>query len=97
MIRTNIGTISGTAIQNSVEHVSGDWRTALPVICAHGVTLRDLRLSDAASLHALLTAAEVSRLVGVRDSLLLPDGADRLRAANTPEAVMRLPVRETAH
>jgi RimJ/RimL family protein N-acetyltransferase len=63
VIRTNIGTISGTAIQNSVEHVSGDWRTALPVIGAHGVTLRDLRLSDAASLQALLTTAEVSRFI----------------------------------
>ena len=39
------------------------------------------------------TAAEVSRLVGVRDTLLQPGGAERLRAANTPEALRRLPVR----
>jgi RimJ/RimL family protein N-acetyltransferase len=63
VIRTKIGTTSVTAIQNRVEHVSTDWRTALPVICAHGVTLRDLRLSDAASLHAMLTSAEVGRFI----------------------------------
>ena len=63
MIRTNLGTTAVTAVQNNVEHVSSDWRTALPVIAAKGVTLRELRLSDAASLHALLTTAEVSRFI----------------------------------
>ena len=33
------------------------------MICANGVTLRELRLSDAASLHELLTTAEVSRFI----------------------------------
>jgi hypothetical protein len=42
-----------------------------------------------------LSAAEISRLVGMRDSLLEPGGAEKLRsaAASTPEAIMRLPVR----
>lgn len=40
-----------------------DWRTALPVLHAAGVTLRELRLSDAASLCALLSTEEVSRFI----------------------------------
>jgi RimJ/RimL family protein N-acetyltransferase len=63
VIRTNIGTTSVTAVQRSVEQVVTDWRKALPVIGANGVTLRDLRLEDAASLHAFLTTAEVSRFI----------------------------------
>ncbi len=63
MIRTKVGTTSVIAIPNSVEHVSSNWRIALPVISANGVTLRDPQLSDAASLHALLTTAEVSRFI----------------------------------
>jgi len=43
--------------------IATDWRERLPVICANGVTLRELRLSDAGSLHALLTTAEVSRFI----------------------------------
>ena len=37
--------------------VSTDWRQGLPLLKARGVTLRELRLSDAASLLALLTTA----------------------------------------
>jgi [ribosomal protein S5]-alanine N-acetyltransferase len=40
-----------------------DWRERLPVIRASGVTLRELRLSDAASLQELLTTADVSRFI----------------------------------
>jgi RimJ/RimL family protein N-acetyltransferase len=43
--------------------VQSDWRTQLPVLTAKGVTLRELRLSDAVSLHQLLTTAEVSRFI----------------------------------
>lgn len=63
MIRTNISATSVTAVQNNLEHTSSDWREALPIIRAGGVTLRDLDLSDAAALHALLTTAEVSRFI----------------------------------
>jgi len=45
------------------EVVETDWRTHLPVIAASGVTLRELRLSDARSLHQLLTTAQVSRFI----------------------------------
>ena len=40
-----------------------DWRQALPVLTGGGFTLRELRLSDAASLLALLTTEEVTRFI----------------------------------
>ena len=41
--------------------VSTDWRTGLPLLCGRQVTLRELRLSDAPSLLAMLTTEEVTR------------------------------------
>jgi len=40
-----------------------DWQHALPVLQGGQVILRQLRTSDAASLHALLTTEEVSRFI----------------------------------
>jgi len=40
-----------------------DWRQALPVLTGSAVTLRELRMSDAASLCAMLTTEEVSRFI----------------------------------
>ena len=40
-----------------------DWRDSLPVLQAAGVTLRELRLSDAPSLLAMLTTDEVARFI----------------------------------
>jgi RimJ/RimL family protein N-acetyltransferase len=40
-----------------------DWTDGLPVLRANGVTLRELRLSDAPALLALLTAEEVTRFI----------------------------------
>jgi RimJ/RimL family protein N-acetyltransferase len=40
-----------------------DWQRQLPVLAAGPVTLRGLRTSDAPSLHALLTTAEVARFI----------------------------------
>jgi len=42
---------------------SSDWRKALPVLTAARVTLRDLRLTDAASLLAMLSTEEVTRFI----------------------------------
>jgi RimJ/RimL family protein N-acetyltransferase len=42
---------------------ASDWRTQLPVLHGRGVRLRELRTSDAASLFALLTTAEVSQFI----------------------------------
>ena len=43
--------------------VSSDWKKGLPVLQRSGVTLRELRQSDAASLLTLLTTEEVTRFI----------------------------------
>ena len=43
--------------------LAADFRKALPVLNGRGVTLRELRLSDAASLLAFLSTEEVSRFI----------------------------------
>jgi ribosomal-protein-alanine N-acetyltransferase len=43
--------------------VSTDWKKGLPVLTSGEVTLRELRLSDAASLLAMLTTEEVARFI----------------------------------
>ncbi len=45
------------------EVASSDWRAQLPTLTGRRVVLRDLRTSDAASLHALLTREEVTRFI----------------------------------
>jgi ribosomal-protein-alanine N-acetyltransferase len=42
---------------------ASDWKTQLPVLQANGITLRELRVSDASSLLALLTTEEVTRFI----------------------------------
>jgi ribosomal-protein-alanine N-acetyltransferase len=42
---------------------TSDWRQNLPVLTSQQVVLRELRLSDAASLFAMLTTEEVSRFI----------------------------------
>jgi ribosomal-protein-alanine N-acetyltransferase len=55
--------------------VSNDWRQALPTLSGVGVTLRELRLSDAPSLHALLATREVARFISPPPSTI--DGFER--------------------
>lgn len=43
--------------------VSSDWKKGLPVLTSGQVTMRELRLSDAASLLAMLTTEEVARFI----------------------------------
>ena len=43
--------------------VASDWKAALPVLRGQDFTLRELRLSDAASLFTLLTTEEVTRFI----------------------------------
>ena len=43
--------------------IASDWKTGLPVLRATGITLRELRVSDAGSLLALLTTEEVTRFI----------------------------------
>lgn len=46
-----------------VEVTTSDWRQALPVLVGARVTLRDLRVSDAPSLLAMLSTDEVARFI----------------------------------
>ena len=43
--------------------ITSDWRRGLPVLAGRSVVLRELRLSDATALHALLSTDEVSRFI----------------------------------
>ena len=43
--------------------IQSDWRQKLPVLTGRGVTLRELRSSDAATLMAMLSTAEVARFI----------------------------------
>ena len=43
--------------------ITTDWRTALPVLAGTHVTLRDLEVSDAPSLFAMLAPEDVSRFI----------------------------------
>jgi N-acetyltransferase len=43
--------------------ISSDWRQALPTMTGSMVTLRELQVSDAPSLFAMLTTEEVSRFI----------------------------------
>jgi RimJ/RimL family protein N-acetyltransferase len=43
--------------------VSTDWRSGLPILSGRRVALRELRMSDAASLFAMLTTEEVARFI----------------------------------
>lgn len=64
MIHTTTGLQSLTPTARPDEQTaSTDWRTSLPVLQANGVTLRELRLSDAASLRAFLSTEEASRFI----------------------------------
>jgi RimJ/RimL family protein N-acetyltransferase len=47
----------------SASVVSSDWQLQLPVLASKNVTLRELRLSDAPSLLAMLNTEEVARFI----------------------------------
>jgi RimJ/RimL family protein N-acetyltransferase len=53
----------GVTTMATTKTVASDWKTALPVLHAKSVTLRELRLSDAPSLLAFLNTDEVSRFI----------------------------------
>lgn len=55
---------SAAAVEShSTGFVSSDWTQRLPVLASPSVTLRELRMSDAASLLAMLSTEEVARFI----------------------------------
>ncbi len=55
--------VQAVSTRPTVEVVSTDWKTGLPVLVGKRVILRELRASDATSLFAMLTTEEVSRFI----------------------------------
>jgi [ribosomal protein S5]-alanine N-acetyltransferase len=49
--------------RSAAQAISSDWRNALPVLAGKKVTLRELQVTDAPALFAMLTAEEVSRFI----------------------------------
>jgi RimJ/RimL family protein N-acetyltransferase len=52
-----------TLTSSTVETTSTDWQSGLPMLTGKEVVLRELRVSDAPSLCAMLTTEEVSRFI----------------------------------
>jgi RimJ/RimL family protein N-acetyltransferase len=52
-----------TAAQRGSEVASTNWRQSLPTLSSERARLRELRLSDASSLFAMLTTEEVARFI----------------------------------
>jgi ribosomal-protein-alanine N-acetyltransferase len=50
-------------VADTTSVVTTDWKTGLPVLTGTRMTLRELRVSDAPSLLAMLTTEEVSRFI----------------------------------
>jgi [ribosomal protein S5]-alanine N-acetyltransferase len=63
VIRTDNHLLVAATAARRDRAIATDWRGELPVLTAGGITLRELRVSDAPSLHHLLTTAEVSRFI----------------------------------
>ncbi len=73
------------ATMASTVTITTDWQHSLPVLQGGQVTLRELRTSDAASLHALLTAEEVSRFISPPPTTV--EGFERFIAWTHAQAV----------
>jgi ribosomal-protein-alanine N-acetyltransferase len=63
VIQTSVQTVASIAVPPSATAAATNWQNALPVIIAGGVTLRELRLTDAPTLLAMLNTEEVSRFI----------------------------------
>jgi RimJ/RimL family protein N-acetyltransferase len=64
--------------QSLTQVVTSDWQQKLPVLTGQQVELRELRISDATSLLALLTTQEVARFISPPPSTV--DGFERFIA-----------------
>jgi ribosomal-protein-alanine N-acetyltransferase len=62
--------VTAMGFTQSAPAKSSDWREQLPVLTGAGITLRELRMSDAPALLALLTTEEVTRFISPPPSTL---------------------------
>ena len=58
-----VETMMPLPIATSTQTVSSDWKQGVTALQGKGITLRELRVSDAASLLTLLTTEEVTRFI----------------------------------
>ena len=72
-----VSTVSAAAAPREAV-VATDWREALPVLTGQHVTLRELRLSDAPALLAMLSTDEVARFISPPPTTV--DGFERFIA-----------------
>jgi len=63
LLARGMETVSALEQQRSTEVSTSDWRRALPLLAGRQVTLRELRVSDAPTLLAMLTTDEVARFI----------------------------------
>jgi RimJ/RimL family protein N-acetyltransferase len=54
---------AGPLVARAQDAIRSEWRRSLPVLTGAGVRLRELRLSDAATLLELLTVEDVTRFI----------------------------------
>ena len=59
----SLRTTAAVATVDATQVTTSDWTQALPVLTGSMVTLRELRLTDAASLLAMLSTQEVARFI----------------------------------
>ncbi len=88
LYRPDLGMQEIVLASRTDEITSTDWRNGLPVLTGKRVVLRELRLSDAPSLMAMLTSDEVTRFISPPPTTI--DGFERfiawthrMRAAGT--------------
>src|SRR4051794_9782737 len=84
--RTDRTVAADTTNAFTVGAVKGDWRTELPTLQGSVVALRELRVSDAASLLSAMRSQEVSRFISPPPP---PGFARRWPAGNTPGSFPR--------
>ena len=61
--QANVDWTPPAALSAQPAAVTSDWRTGLPLLSGKRVALRELRMSDAPSLFAMLTTDEVARFI----------------------------------
>src|SRR5262245_16781279 len=75
---TSMTMLQTTTTHSTTKTVSTDWKEGLPVLQAEGITLRELRQSDAPALLALLSTEEVTRFISPPPSTI--EGFERFIA-----------------
>ena len=78
MVSTQLHSRAATFTSPIATTVETDWRRSLPTLTGSSFTLRELRSTDAASLLAMLSAAEVARFISPPPTTI--DGYERFIA-----------------